>query len=134
MKDRREEAVAVLAKYHANGDPTAPIVQLQIREIVEDMAKTSNDNPWWNFKELVHTAAARYRLYMVIAMAFFGQWSGNNVASSSHLSFTKTLMLEHLLTFDRYLLGIVFYATNDCKCRDRRSRYTTFDKRSTYAL
>lgn len=79
MKDRRDEAVAVLAKYHGDGDPNAPIVQLQIREIVEDMAEARNDNPWWDFKELVHTSAARYRLYMVIAMAFFGQWSGNNV-------------------------------------------------------
>lgn len=81
MKDRREEAVQVLAKYHGEGDPNAPIVRLQIDEIVEDMAVTRNDNPWWDFKELVHTRAARYRLYMVIAMAFFGQWSGNNVVS-----------------------------------------------------
>ncbi|KAL1590125.1 hypothetical protein WHR41_01269 [Cladosporium halotolerans] len=81
MKDRREEAVAVLAKYHGDGDAEAPIVELQIREIVEDMAVTRNDNPWWDFKELVHTAAARYRLYMVILMSFFGQWSGNNVIS-----------------------------------------------------
>lgn len=81
MKDRREEAIQVLAKYHGEGDPNAPIVRLQIAEIVEDMAVTRNDNPWWDFKELVHTGAARYRLYMVIAMAFFGQWSGNNVVS-----------------------------------------------------
>ena len=81
MKDRRDEAVQVLAKYHGEGDSNAPIVQLQIQEIVDDMAVTRNDNPWWDFKELVHTAAARYRLYMVIAMAFFGQWSGNNVVS-----------------------------------------------------
>ncbi|KXS93863.1 hypothetical protein AC578_3413 [Pseudocercospora eumusae] len=81
MKDRREEAVAVLAKYHGDGDANAPIVTLQINEIVEDMSETRNDNPWWDFKELGNTAAARYRLYMVIAMAFFGQWSGNNVVS-----------------------------------------------------
>jgi MFS family permease len=81
MKDRREEAVRVLAKYHAEGDDNAPIVQLQIREIVEDMAHARNDNPWWDFKELIHTRAARYRLAMVIGMAFFGQWSGNNVVS-----------------------------------------------------
>lgn len=81
MKDRRDEAIQVLAKYHGEGDPNAPIVRLQIQEIVEDMAAARNDNPWWDFKELVHTGAARYRLYMVIAMAFFGQWSGNNVVS-----------------------------------------------------
>ncbi|GAB7359111.1 hypothetical protein MBLNU230_g5180t1 [Neophaeotheca triangularis] len=81
MKDRREEAIQVLAKYHGEGNPEHPLVRLQIHEICEDMAVTRNNNPWWDFKELVYTPAARYRLYMVIAMAFFGQWSGNNVVS-----------------------------------------------------
>jgi len=81
MKGRKDEAIRVLAKYHAEGDADAPIVQLQIREIVDDMKDRRNDNPWWDFKELVYTRAARYRLAMVIGMAFFGQWSGNNVVS-----------------------------------------------------
>lgn len=78
MKDRRGEAQAILAKYHGDGDATAPIVTLQVEEIVADMSETHNDNPWWEFRELFNTPAARYRLFMVIAMAFFGQWSGNN--------------------------------------------------------
>lgn len=81
MKDRREEAQAVLAKYHGDGDLNAPIVTLQVHEIVADMAQARNDNPFWDFRELANTAASRYRLYMVIGMAFFGQWSGNNVVS-----------------------------------------------------
>jgi hypothetical protein len=80
-KDRREEAVAIMAKYHGDGNPEAPIVLLQLREIIDDFAATRNENPWWEFRELFNTRAARYRLYMVIAMAFFGQWSGNNVVS-----------------------------------------------------
>lgn len=50
MKDRREEAAAILAKYHGDGDANAPIVTLQISEIVADMADSRNDNPWWDFK------------------------------------------------------------------------------------
>jgi len=69
-----------MAKYHGDGNPNDPIVQLQLREITEDMSVTRNDNPWWDFRELGNTAAARYRLYMVILMSFFGQWSGNNVS------------------------------------------------------
>lgn len=80
-KDRREEAIAIMAKYHGDGDANSPIVQLQLHEITEDFAQTRNDNPWWDFRELANTRAARYRLAMVIAMAFFGQWSGNNVVS-----------------------------------------------------
>jgi sugar porter (SP) family MFS transporter len=80
-KDRREEAIAVMAKYHGEGDANSPLVQLQLHEITDDFARTVNPNPWWEFRELFNTRAARYRLAMVIAMAFFGQWSGNNVVS-----------------------------------------------------
>ncbi|KAL1611190.1 hypothetical protein SLS59_000831 [Nothophoma quercina] len=80
-KDRPEEAVAIMAKYHGDGDENHPLVQLQLREISEDFSVTRNDNPWWDFRELYNTKAARYRMMMVIAMAFFGQWSGNNVVS-----------------------------------------------------
>lgn len=79
--DRAEEALEILAKYHGDGDRNDPIVQLQYREIMEDNAATKDENPWWDFRELFNTRAARYRLAMVIAMAFFGQWSGNNVVS-----------------------------------------------------
>lgn len=70
--DRADEALAIMARYHGDGDANAPVVQLQYREIIEDNALTSNDNPWWDFRELVNTRAARYRLFMVVAMAFFG--------------------------------------------------------------
>jgi hypothetical protein len=79
--DRPEEALAIFAKYHGNGDENSPTVQLQYHEIVEQMNLTRSENPWWDFQELVNTRAARYRLYMVIGMSFFGQWSGNNVVS-----------------------------------------------------
>lgn len=79
--DRQEEAVKIFAKYHADGDMNAPIVHLQVREIVEQMHAYKDDNPWYDFSELYNTRAARYRLAMVILMSFFGQWSGNNVVS-----------------------------------------------------
>jgi hypothetical protein len=71
--------VQIFAKYHADGNVNAPIVSLQVNEIVEQMHMYRDENPWWDFRELLNTRAARYRLSMVIAMAFFGQWSGNNV-------------------------------------------------------
>lgn len=80
-KDRREEAIAIMAKYHGDGDANSPLVQLQLHEITEDFSTARDDNPWWNFTELYNTKGARYRLAMVICMAFFGQWSGNNVVS-----------------------------------------------------
>ncbi|KLU85400.1 lactose permease [Magnaporthiopsis poae ATCC 64411] len=80
-QDRTEEALEILAKYHGEGDRDHPIVQLEYREIVEQASLYPTDNHWWDFRELVNTKSARYRLYMVIGMSFFGQWSGNNVVS-----------------------------------------------------
>ncbi|KAI1491486.1 lactose permease [Biscogniauxia mediterranea] len=80
-QDRAEEALAIFAKYHGDGNPDSPLVQLQYREIVEEFQQNHDSNPWWDFRELGNTRAARYRLAMVIAMAFIGQWSGNNVVS-----------------------------------------------------
>ena len=79
--DRAEEALEIFAKYHGDGDPNSALVQLQYREIVEEYQLSRNENPWWDFRELLNTRAARYRLFMVIGMSFFGQWSGNNVVS-----------------------------------------------------
>lgn len=103
MKDRTEEAAAVLAKYHGDGDIHAPIVELQIREITEDLGHIHDGNPWWNFKELANTRAARYRLSMVIAMAFFGQWSGKWLSSPS-----STGRADHLRP--REQRGLVLHA------------------------
>lgn len=74
--DRCEEAVKIFAKYHADGDVNAPIVKLQVSEVIEQRAQYRDDNPWWDFRELCNTRAARYRIMLVILMAFFGQWSG----------------------------------------------------------
>ncbi|KAF2162117.1 hypothetical protein M409DRAFT_69331 [Zasmidium cellare ATCC 36951] len=119
MKDRREEAAAILAKYHGDGDANAPIVTLQIHEITADMAASRDDNPWWDFRELVHTPAARYRLFMVIAMAFFGQWSGNNVVSyfmpqmieNAGITNTSTQLLINAINPIFSMIGAVYGAT-----------------------
>lgn len=80
-QDRLDEAHAILVKYHGDGDVNSAVPSLEYTEIVETYNLTKDPNPWWNFKELWNTRAARYRLAMVIAMSFIGQWSGNNVVS-----------------------------------------------------
>ena len=94
--DRREEALAIFAKYHGDGDEQSPIVQLQYHEIVEQLNLTRNENPWWDFRELANTRGNRYRLYMVIGMAFIGQWSGNNVVN--YFMVWCSLFVFHSLT------------------------------------
>lgn len=80
-QDRTEEALDVLAMLHGDGDRNAPIVQLQYAEILQDREHHGAEHAWWDYRELVATRSARYRLGLVVACAFFGQWSGNNVVS-----------------------------------------------------
>lgn len=78
--DRSEEALAIMAKYHGDGDVNAPIVQLQYRQILEEHQNTETGR-WWDYRELVATRSARYRIALVVAVAFFGQWSGMSISS-----------------------------------------------------
>jgi hypothetical protein len=126
-QDRAEEALEIFTKYHGDGDRDSPLVQLQYREIVEENALTRNENPWWDFRELVHTRAARYRLYMVIAMAFFGQWSGNNVVSYFMVSSVMFYCLYNN-TVARLLI-VLAQARNGPSSWHHRSKYTATSER-----
>ncbi|KAB8260936.1 general substrate transporter [Aspergillus pseudonomiae] len=80
-QDKHEAALKVLAEYHGEGDRNAPIVQLEYREMLEDISKTGSDKRWWDYRELFNSRETRYRSMLVIFMAFFGQWSGNGPVS-----------------------------------------------------
>ena len=75
-QDRVEEARAIFAKYHAEGvfpefykyslrrsqctgDESAPIVQLQVSEIQDDLARTRDDKPWWNYTGMLLTTKVK---------------------------------------------------------------------------
>ncbi|KAI8635514.1 lactose permease [Xylariaceae sp. FL1651] len=124
--DRADEALAIFAKYHGEGDPRSPLVQLQYREILEEYHTSKNDNPWWDFRELGNTRAARYRLAMVIGMSFFGQWSGNNVVSyflpemieAAGITNTDTQLLINAINPIFSMIAAVYGAT----CLDKLGR------------
>ncbi|KAE8355733.1 general substrate transporter [Aspergillus coremiiformis] len=80
-QDKHEAALNVLANYHGEGDRNSPIVQLEYREMLEDISKTGSDKRWWDYRELFNSREVRYRSMLVVFMAFFGQWSGNGPVS-----------------------------------------------------
>ncbi|KAH9907217.1 lactose permease [Xylariomycetidae sp. FL2044] len=117
--DRAEEALAIFAKYHGDGNPNSPLVTLQYREIVEEFQQKQDKNPWWDFRELANTRAARYRLAMVVLMSFFGQWSGNNVVSyfmpkmieSAGIKDTNTQLLINAINPIFSMIAAIYGAT-----------------------
>jgi uncharacterized membrane protein YqaE (UPF0057 family) len=81
--DRHEEARAILVDLHANGEQNHPLVELEMHEMTVSL-RDEGIMTWKNFfdlRVLVKTRARRYRLMLNIAFSWFGQFSGNNVAS-----------------------------------------------------
>ncbi|KIY65562.1 hexose transporter [Cylindrobasidium torrendii FP15055 ss-10] len=79
-KGRDQEALDVLAYYHANGRQDDPLVQQEFNEMKGTIGDASKeDNSSW--KALFGTVGNRKRVTVIAAIAFFSQWSGNGIAS-----------------------------------------------------
>ncbi|KAJ8454833.1 hypothetical protein ONZ45_g19152 [Pleurotus djamor] len=86
-KGRNEEALNILAYYHADGDRNDPLVQYEYKEITTSMeldkqrAAESSSFGWSGWLQLLATPGNRRRMRIVVALAFFSQWSGNGLVS-----------------------------------------------------
>ncbi|KAK5270509.1 hypothetical protein LTR99_004951 [Exophiala xenobiotica] len=80
-KDRHSEALATLAKYHANGDATDLTVQFEFREIRETLHLEFQSKRSSSYLDFLKTKGSRYRLLLVVALGLFSQWSGNGLTS-----------------------------------------------------
>ncbi|KIW72334.1 hypothetical protein PV04_00534 [Phialophora macrospora] len=79
-KDRHEEALEILIKYHAEGDRSSAFVAAeyhQIRETIR-MEIEGTKTPW---KELVTSGVNRRRVFIAACVGLFSQWSGNGLVS-----------------------------------------------------
>ncbi|ORY68655.1 general substrate transporter [Pseudomassariella vexata] len=81
-QDKHDQAAQILAKYHGEGSVDHPLVQLQIKEMVNQISAEASDKKWWDYHELWNTRSARRRLICVLGMAIGGQISGNQVSGS----------------------------------------------------
>lgn len=79
-KDRNEEALAFLAKYHAEGNEADALVQFEYNEILDALAhERSIDRGSWlqNYLELVKTPGNRKRMFILLWTSCVAQMSGN---------------------------------------------------------
>ncbi|KAL1981045.1 hypothetical protein VTN96DRAFT_3110 [Rasamsonia emersonii] len=79
-KDRADEALPVLVKYHAAGDANDRFVMSEFHEIQETirLEKLNSTNGW---QTLLKTPGNRKRLLLIVLTAFFSQCSGNGLVS-----------------------------------------------------
>lgn len=81
-KDRHDEALAMLATYHANGNENHPTVQFEFREIKETIRLEMESKVNSSYLDFFKTKGNRYRLAVLISLGVFSQWSGNAIISN----------------------------------------------------
>jgi len=79
-KGRGEEAYAILAKYHAEGDMDAEIVKAEFVQI-EKTLELEAENAKIGWQELIATSGMRKRLLVCSFLGLATQWSGNGLTS-----------------------------------------------------
>ena len=80
-KGRNEDALKVLAYYHADGNDQDPLVRFEYDEIKAMIDRDRELAHTIGWKTLFATPGNRKRMTVIIAIAFFSQWSGNGLVS-----------------------------------------------------
>ncbi|KAL4931692.1 putative MFS sugar transporter [Aspergillus undulatus] len=79
-KDRTDEAIEILIKYHAEGDRESTIVKAEIAQI-ERTIKLELEASKQTWGDIFRTAGMRRRLFITAFLGLFTQWSGNTLIS-----------------------------------------------------
>ncbi|KAK4157839.1 general substrate transporter [Chaetomidium leptoderma] len=81
-KDKHDQALQMLAKYHANGDVNNATVQFEYREIKETIRLEFEASDNSSYLDFFKTKGNRYRFIILISLGIFSQWSGNAIISN----------------------------------------------------
>jgi sugar porter (SP) family MFS transporter len=80
--ERNEEALAILAKYHAGGDRFNSTVQFEYREIKETMRLEKDATSSSGYLDFLRTKGNRWRLAILVSLGVISQYSGNALFSN----------------------------------------------------
>ncbi|KAK7051545.1 hypothetical protein VNI00_004523 [Paramarasmius palmivorus] len=80
-KGREKEALRTLAYYHADGNEDDPLVKYEFEEIKAAITFERTVAAHVGYKSLFTSKGNLKRMRIIIAIAFFSQWSGNGLPS-----------------------------------------------------
>ena len=101
-RDQPEKGLKVLAHYHANGDECDEVVQLEFAEITAALAMEKANNKSFSYLDFFRTKGNRWRLFIVVCVGLFSQWSGNGLVSY----YLTTILNDIGITDAKSQLGI----------------------------
>ncbi|KAK1772014.1 hexose transporter [Phialemonium atrogriseum] len=81
-KDRHEEALNVLATWHAGGDANNATVQFEFQEIKETIRIEKESDRATTYMDFFRTKGNRWRLAIIISLGVISQYSGNALFSN----------------------------------------------------
>ncbi|KAI0602043.1 hexose transporter [Biscogniauxia sp. FL1348] len=81
-KDRHEEALGILAKYHSGGNKNDVLVRFEFREIKETIRMEKQLTRNAGYLDFVRTRGNRWRLAILISLGVISQYSGNALFSN----------------------------------------------------
>jgi len=105
-RGRKDEAIAVLARYHSKtGDVDSPIIRLQILEIEDSISVDGGDRRFWDFRCLFNSRSNRYRFGLCAMISCWGQLAGNGmITCTSPTAFRHALITQTSFLFYSVLL------------------------------
>ncbi|EOA86795.1 uncharacterized protein SETTUDRAFT_41325 [Exserohilum turcica Et28A] len=87
-RDRDEEALAILVKYHAEGDANSELVHAEMAQI-RSTIRLEMENSSQSWLDMVRTPGMRRRVLIAVFLGLFTQMSGNTL-----LSYYQKLLFE----------------------------------------
>lgn len=81
-KERYDEALNMLAYYHANGDTHNPTVQFEYKEMKDTIQMEVDANKNSSYLDFLRTRGNRWRLAILISLGIISQYSGNALFSN----------------------------------------------------
>jgi hypothetical protein len=104
-KDRQEEALELLIKYHAEGDASNPLPHAEFAEIKKAI-EIENEERKRGWLEMFQSPAMRRRALVSCALGWFTQFSGNALISNYLVKILKMIGITSPDTALKFSLGI----------------------------
>ncbi|PVH71709.1 general substrate transporter [Cadophora sp. DSE1049] len=89
--DREDKAKDLIIKYHTNGDANDYMVLVELEEIREALRLEKEALETTSYMSFFKTKGNRHRFFIILAVGFFSQWSGNGL-----ISYYLTLILDSI--------------------------------------
>lgn len=81
-KERYQEALDILAKWHGGGDRRNVTVQFEFREIRETIRIQKETERATSYRDFLRTRGNRWRLAIIVSLGVISQYSGNALFSN----------------------------------------------------